>query len=181
MPTIAQRRRLAGLLTAVSLVAAGGLATETVAAPAAPPSDTSPKVKTRNPAKIPRVVDARFGKHKAYDRVVFDLTGKASGYNVRYVSTLRQCGSGKKVTIPGKKFLSITLEPAQAHDNKGRDVYRGPGQNSTANPKLPTLRSMRMLCDFEGQVAFGLGLKRKAGFRVGTLSKPTRIYVDVAH
>jgi hypothetical protein len=112
---------------------------------------------------------------------VFDLNGKAPGFSVRYVNKLYKCGSGARVKIAGKRFLRITLEPAQAHNNAGADVYRGPGQARTARPNLPTIKSMRMLCDFEGQVSFALGLDHKAGFRVKTLSNPTRIYVDVAH
>jgi hypothetical protein len=35
--------------------------------------------------------------------------------------------------------------------------------------------------DFEGVVSFGLGLRRKTGFRVFRLTAPTRIVIDVAH
>ena len=47
-------------------------------------------------------------------------------------------------------------------------------------PLCPNLRH-RAAGDFEGVVSFGLGLRRKTGFRVFRLTAPTRIVIDVAH
>ena len=48
-------------------------------------------------------------------------------------------------------------------------------------PRCPNLRQVKLAGDFEGVVSFGLGLRRKTGFRVFRLTAPTRIVVDVRH
>jgi hypothetical protein len=40
---------------------------------------------------------------------------------------------------------------------------------------------VKVVEDFEGVVRFGLGLRRRTGFRVFRLTNPTRIVVDVSH
>ena len=52
---------------------------------------------------------------------------------------------------------------------------------SVTTPLCSNLRQVKKAGDFEGVVSFGLGLRRRTGFRVFRLSAPTRIVVDVAH
>jgi hypothetical protein len=40
---------------------------------------------------------------------------------------------------------------------------------------------VKLAGDFEGVVTFGLGLKRRTGFRVFRLTGPARVVVDVRH
>ena len=44
-----------------------------------------------------------------------------------------------------------------------------------------SVEQVKKVGDFEAVVSFGLGLRRKTGFRVFRLSGPRRIVVDVAH
>jgi hypothetical protein len=46
---------------------------------------------------------------------------------------------------------------------------------------VPNLRQVKPSGDFEGVVSFGLGLRRRTGFRVFRLSGPARVVIDVAH
>lgn len=166
---------------AAGTVAAGGL---TSGASAHEVTNTSAVVKNRAPSSIPRVTDLRYASHSSgggYDRVVVDLSGSAPGYDVRYVSSPTNCASGKTYSVPGTRYLQVTLRPAQAHTDAGSNTYAGPGRTSSKSTYLPTLKGIRMTCDFEGHVSFVLGLDHKAGYHVSTLSSPTRIYVDVAH
>jgi hypothetical protein len=83
--------------------------------------------------------------------------------------------------VPGKKFLEITVEPAQAHTNSGKNTYVGPGRAASAFFGLKNLKGVRMTCDFEGQVQWVLGVDHKATVKVGKLTGPTRLYVDISH
>jgi hypothetical protein len=49
------------------------------------------------------------------------------------------------------------------------------------SPLCANLQQVKAVGDFEGVVSFGLGLRRKTGFRVFRLTDPTRIVIDVAH
>lgn len=167
---------------AVVVLLGGGLAVGVAgSADAHSAGNTSPAVVDRHPSSTPRVTNLRAGEHSDYDRVTIDLTGPASGYDVRYVSDPTFCGSGADVSVKGSRYLQITLKPAQAHTNSGANTYVGPGRTSSASLGLETVKGVRKTCDFEGHVAFVLGLDHKAGFHVTTLTNPTRIYVDVAH
>jgi hypothetical protein len=52
---------------------------------------------------------------------------------------------------------------------------------STITPGCANLRQIKKAGDFEGVVSFGLGLRRKTGFRVFRLTAPARVVIDVAH
>lgn len=124
-----------------------------------------------------KVVNLRVGEHATFDRVVIDLTGAMTGYHIEYVKRLFHGGSGFPVHLPGNAFLVIRLNPAQAHTNRGRDVFGGDTRQVLA---LPTVRGAALTGDVEG-VSFGLGLSKKATFHVSELTSPTRLVIDVRH
>jgi hypothetical protein len=183
--TTTRTRRLArrtAAAAATALLAAGAVFT---GASAHEVSSTTAQVSNRIPSSVPKVTNLRYASHgtssDGYDRVVIDFKGKATGYDVRYVSSPTHCGSGNKVSVPGTRFLQVTVRPAHAHTDSGANTYLGPGRLSAKSTGLPTLKGVRMTCDFEGHVSFVLGLDHKAGFHVSRLSDPTRLYVDIAH
>jgi hypothetical protein len=49
----------------------------------------------------------------------------------------------------------------------------------TRTPLCPNLRQVKTAGDFEGVVTFGLGLRRKTGFRVFRLGD--RTVIDIRH
>ena len=134
-----------------------------------------PVTVTRQPATQPRLVGVRTGHHATFDRVVFEFAGPAPGYDVRYVGQLVQDGSGATVPVEGQRVLAIAFTPAAAHDAAG---------NPTAPARIrtgyPSLREVVRVGDFEGVVSYGFGLDDRVGFRVFTLSGPTRVVIDVA-
>lgn len=173
--------RAAGLAAATVLITGAGVGIAN-AGTQSHPTNTAPLVKLRTPTDPAKVTNVRFGSHSNYDRAVIDIQGAAPGYDVRYLTSQpRACGSGNKVFPAGTRFLQIMLQPADTHDGNYNDVYVGPGQTQSAKVGLATIKGMRVNCQFEGQVGIVLGLDHKAGFRVGTLAGPTRIYVDVSH
>jgi len=139
---------------------------------------TTTKSVTRNPSPTPHLVGIRTGRHATFDRVVLDLRGRAPGYVVSYVSTVRTDGSGRVVDLAGRYNVMIRLRPAQAHTDSGTATYTGPKRFWVGDPEL---REVALVGDFEGVVSVALGLRNRTGFRVFTLSDPTRIVVDIHH
>ena len=73
-------------------------------------------------------------------------------------------------------WLSIRLSPAQAHDERGRATLR----DRVIRPSVANIVEMRMVCDFEGQVEWVLGVRSPGEFRVLQLFDPARLAIDVA-
>jgi hypothetical protein len=126
---------------------------------------------------VPRLLAIRPGTHPGYDRVTFDFTGPLPGYRIGYVDKVTQDGSGAVVSMPGRRYLQIRFQPAQAHADDG-----GPAVTPTRRTlAYPMLRGYVVNGDFEGVVNVAFGLAGTAAFRVGEIpGTPGRLYVDVA-
>jgi hypothetical protein len=126
---------------------------------------------------VPVLRGIRSARHSGYDRITFDFAGTLPGYQVRYVDTVIEDGSGHTVRMPGRRYLQIRFEPAQAHSDTG---------DPTVTPRrrtldYPMLRGYVINGDFEAVLNVALGLDDVVGFRVGEIpGTPGRIYVDVA-
>jgi len=145
---------------------------------------TAPVQRASRPGTPPRVlrgVTAASGP--GYDRVVFEFAeDSVPGYHVEYTTKpVRRCGSGDPVTVAGAGKLVVRFEPAQAHDERG---------NSTIAERertlgLPAAKDMKLICDFEGQVEWVLGVVAAGPYRV--LDSPGggrgggRVVVDIRH
>jgi hypothetical protein len=127
---------------------------------------------------VPLLVGIRSAAHPegGYDRVVFDFTGPLPGYAIRYVDQVRADPSDQPVTMPGRRYLLIVFNVAQAH-TEGGEVSVSP---KSMTFDYPMLRGYVIVGDFEGYVSVALGLDDVVAFRVGELASPNRIYVDVA-
>jgi hypothetical protein len=79
--------------------------------------------------------------------------------------------------VAGTGRLIVRFEPAQAHDDHGSlapaERHRTPGQ--------PAVRELTMICDFEGQVAWVLGITAPSEYRVSEHTGPARLVLDVRH
>jgi|SRR5712664_1981930 len=114
-----------------------------------------------------------------YDRVVFEFTGDSMpGYRVEYATKpVQRCGSGDPVAVAGTGRLIVRFEPAQAHDEHGS---LAPAERNRV-PGLPAVRELTLICDFEGQVAWVLGIAAPSAYRVSELTSPARLVLDVRH
>lgn len=168
-----RRRRTVALATGALLTA--GLALSAPASAAASAAPTTPSVRTQ---ATPLVVNARWGGHCTYDRIVIDLQGSVPPVTVTPVSELVYDGSGKPVPLPGKYFLEIRLHPAAGHDDAGNNVYQGPKLQKIY---LSKLKGLAMTGDFEGYVTFGAAFDTQPSFTTSVLHSPERYVVDVAH
>ncbi|MGW6707117.1 AMIN-like domain-containing (lipo)protein [Streptomyces sp. NPDC054956] len=163
------RRRQAAALGTGALLA-------TTLAFAAPASAAS-SVSTTTPS-TPLVVNARWGGHCTYDRLVVDLRGHVPQVTVTRVPRLVQDGSGKPVPLAGRYFLEIRLHPAAAHDDAGRNVYHGP---KILKVYLPKLKGIALTGDFEGYITLGAAFDTKPSFTSFKLHGPERFVLDIAH
>jgi hypothetical protein len=117
--------------------------------------------------------------HAGYDRVLFEFSGDSlPGYHVQYTDRpARECGSGMAVAVSSLGRMLVRFDPAQAHDERG---------NPTAVERaralsLPAVKQLTLICDFEGQVEWVLGLAAANPYRVLEMTAPGRLAVDVRH
>jgi hypothetical protein len=116
----------------------------------------------------------RAGRHACFDRLVLDMTGRAPGFDVRYVATVRSDGSGFPVPVAGGARLAVV-----AH------------KGATSVPTMPsvagftTFRQVKWAGSFEGYTTIALGVRARLPHRVFTLYNPStnrsQLVVDVAH
>ncbi|MFB7170451.1 hypothetical protein ACFCYM_06420 [Streptomyces sp. NPDC056254] len=129
-------------------------------------------------APTPLVVNARWGGHATFDRIVIDLQGYTPTVTVTPVAQLVYDGSGKPVPLAGKHFLEIRLNPAAAHDDAGGSVYQGPKLQKIY---LSKLKGLAMTGDYEGYVTFGAAFDTVPYYRAYSLHSPERFVVDIVH
>lgn len=141
---------------------------------------TAGTIEKRKPGLAPAILgQIRTGRHKSFDRVVFEFRGSTvPGYHVEYIDRpVRACGSGDVVKVAGDGWLSIRLTPAQAHTDAGKPTigYR------ERRLRLPVLKELQSTCDFEGEVEWVLGVSSPNRYRVMELSNPARLVIDIKH
>jgi len=162
-------RRLAAGSTLVSpLVLAA-------AALALPPFTTAPKTAAGGGPQA-EAFALTAACHATFDRVVVRLRAGTPGYDVRYVRRVVQDGSGRVVSLLGTRRIHLVLRNARGHTAGGRTLLP-----AARTPLCPNLRQVKLSGDFEGVLSFGLGLRRRTGFRVFRLTGPARVVVDVGH
>ena len=180
-PTTSPSRARRGARAIAALAAGAAM----VAAPAASGAGTATAApycgitwgslaKTSPPLTVGGVHGVRAGRHACFDRLVLDMTGRAPGFDVRYVATVRSDGSGFPVPVAGGARLAVV-----AH------------KGATSVPTMPsvagftTFREVRWAGSFEGYTTIALGVRARLPHRVFTLYDPTtnrsRLVVDVAH
>lgn len=119
----------------------------------------------------------RVARNEGFDRFVLEFEGDVlPSYHVEYVDRpVTQCGSGEVVRVAGDGWLLIRMEPARAHDDDGRGTL----EQRSVRPALPILLEATLICDFEAQVEWILGMSSPNPYRVLELSRPARLVVDV--
>ncbi len=150
------------------------------AAPAATPAfraSTSPDTGTASGSPL-TVTAVRAARQAGYDRVVFELEGKAAGapgWRVEYVDAPTADGSGEAVQVAGKAFLRVVVTGVGYPFDTGQTEA-----SRDLTPKDTSLvREVDLQATFEGQFTAFVGLTRKAPFRVFRLASPARVVVDV--
>src|SRR3954447_23139653 len=142
---------------------------------ALPPFTTSAKTSAASGGQA-ELFNATAACHPAFDRFVIRARSATPGYDVRYVNRIFEDGSGDPVSLLGSKRIRVLVRDARGHTQGGTNLLP-----RVITPRCSNLLQIKDAGDFEGLVTFGLGLRRKTGFRVFRLTGPTRIVIDVAH
>ena len=119
----------------------------------------------------------RTASHDEFERIVFAFEPqRLPGYRIEYVDRpVRQCGSGEVVELPGDAWLSIRLEPAQAHTDQGAATVT----ERSRTLDYQNIKALRQICDFEGQVEWIVAVASPTHYRTLELREPARLVVDV--
>ena len=129
-------------------------------------------------SQIATLIEVRTASHDNYDRIVFEFVGVAPGYRVEYVDQpVHQCGSGEEVWLAGSAWVQIKLSPANAHTEQGDLTVRD--RDRVWTDRGASLRSLRLICDFEAVTEWVAGVRYPGKFRVLELTDPARIAVDI--
>ena len=160
---------------AVTVVTLAAFLAVTAVAFGLPPFTTAPKSAPGSGGQV-ELFGVATGCHPTFDRFVFRARFGTPRYHVRYVRRIVADGSGATVRLRGTKRIRVLIRDARGHTQGGTNLVP-----SALTPLCPNLRQIKTAGDFEGIVTFGLGLRRRTGFRVFRLTNPTRLVVDVAH
>lgn len=152
--------------------------TSTTAAPGSCPANTEKQIAA---AVTPRanMTALRAAHQPGFDRIVFEFTGTAPGFEVEYVDKpLHEDGSGNEVPLRGQFALHVRMENASGYDfEKGAASYTGPNRIRPADTTV--VEELARTGDFEGVLSWAIGVKAKAGFRVRQLTDPPRLQIEV--
>lgn len=122
------------------------------------------------------LVGIRGSHRRGVDRVVFDFVGPVpSQRSVGYVDRLIADPSGAPVRIAGRAILRARFRLAAAHNAAGK--VTAVGRVAFA---LPNLIEVARSGDFESVLSYGIGLSKRTAFHVFTLTRPSRIVIDIS-
>ena len=114
----------------------------------------------------------RVAHHNGYDRLVFEFAPSSAvpQYQLtRQGSTFIRDASGQPVTLEGSAGIRAVLHNSELVS----------GVPSDLKPRLPEIREVANIGNFERVVSYGIGLKTAACFRVLELTAPARLVIDV--
>lgn len=131
--------------------------------------------------------NVRSGRHACFDRLVLDVDDASHGlkYDVRYVSTVHEEGTGKAVPLRGAADLRIIVRVPAYDTTTGEVTYRPANRRELVDTTgYRTFRQAAHAGSFEGQTTLGLGVRGRLPVRVMVLDGPgdnARLVIDVAH
>ena len=125
---------------------------------------------------VPTLTQISAAHHPGFDRLVFQFSGPVPAqHSARYVSQVSADPSGLPVNVVGSATLLVRFSPATGHNAQGNVTY-GATQRTYA---LPGLIQVVKAGDFESVLSFGVGVARAAPVHIFTLTKPSRVVIDV--
>lgn len=134
------------------------------------------------------VLEGRVGRHRCYDRLVFEFHGPAAGATVRYVRRVPLAGDMLRQPKGGARLmvrLPTTLPPASATQGAVQADLAGlTGGRMFDVRGFRTFRDVRWGGVTSTGATIGLGVRARLPFRVFVLDGPgtrSRVVVDVAH
>jgi len=144
--------------------------------------------KSRAGSSTRSITGVRTGQHPCFDRLVVDLAGDGSGtagYQVRYVPTVRQEGSGRAVSLRGGAAIEVIVRAPAYDSNTGTPTLNLAHRTDLADVTgYATLRQIAFAGSFEGQTTIALGVRARLPMRAFVLDGPgagQRLVIDVYH
>jgi len=116
----------------------------------------------------------RTGSHTGYDRLVVQFAGRQPGnieIKPQSTATFDGAPSGQPTRVAGALGVKVLLNVADMHT-----AYTGPRIFKTS---YAGLRETRVIEDFEGYVALGVGVNGSNCYRAFVIQNPTRLVVDI--
>jgi hypothetical protein len=136
-----------------------------VVAMAAGPATAAPAI------AAPSIIAVTAGVHPGYDRLVITSTKPWSSYGIGFTTAVINSPKGNRAAVPGDAYLAVTLP---AVDNW--EALPFPARINVGGPELLAVVRTQ---DFEGVVTLALGLRARTTFHVFTLTRPTRLVIDI--
>jgi hypothetical protein len=123
---------------------------------------------------VANVITARTSEQIGYDRFVLQFDGIVPTYTVKRQPkpVFTMGASGREVTLSGTAGIVITV-----HSATGNTTFTG--SNDIFHSDFEVIKEARQLQDFEGTVAWGLGISKPTCMRVFALTDPARLVVDL--
>ncbi len=81
------------------------------------------------------------------------------------------------VPLAGDAWLSVRFSGANAHTEAGEATIK----DRARSPNLPVVKELKLICDFEAEVEFVMGVASPNKYRVLELKSPARLVVDIRH
>jgi hypothetical protein len=130
--------------------------------------------------------DVRSGRHTCFDRLVVDVDQprRSLSYDVRYVPTFSEDGSGKVIPLRGGAKLQVVVR-TPAYDEDFDPTYSPADRTELVDTSgYRTFRQVAWGGSWEGQSTLGIGTRARLPFKVTELAGPgdrSRLVIDVAH
>lgn len=121
-----------------------------------------------------QLTDVRLGLGQAQDRVEWHLEGDRPAWRVEWVEQPTQGQGPEPLPVDGQAYLAVTLSGRASY---GGD-YQGPRRLDVDGGNLT---EVVLAEDFEGQMRWIVGLKRRAPFAPRVQAGPNRFVLDVDH
>lgn len=167
-------------VTATAFLVLGGAVTAAAQDASPLPGDATTGRSEQGPSGTGQaaVVDVRIGTHDGFDRVTFETEGDGQpGWFVEYEEEPLSDGAGEPIEFDGEVALRMVVSgvplPPDTDAETFLDDVDGPAGsivNEVVNDSI-----------FEGQHTFVVGLDEEVPYRIGRLSDPDRIVVDLVH
>jgi hypothetical protein len=108
-----------------------------------------------------------------FDRFVLQFDSRVPSYTVKRQAkpVFKSGGSGQPITLSGAAGVLVQIHSATASGS-----YTG--ATDLAHPDYQVVVEARLVEDFEGYLAWGLGLSKPTCMRAFTLSDPPRLVID---
>lgn len=133
----------------------------------------APSANAQQAPAFSQLTNIRTGRHTTYDRVVLDFRGPVpSSVRDQWVGQLTADPSGRPVSLRGNRFLSVNTRNASAVA-----TYTGPRTFRTL--ALRDIEAVTITGDFEHVLSIGIGARHTSWVHVFTLTRPSRLVIDI--